>query len=76
MHRREWLDNMTISYINNHHYLLNELRLYFNGSEKYKQSLAKKISNIIIYELLEFTMNPNRMKSHMSIDDIKKYKII
>lgn len=64
----------TRSYFN-YENVLRELLLYFNGSEKYKQFLAKKISNIIMYELLERTMNPDRIRYFMSIDDIKKYNI-
>ena len=46
----------------NYKNVLLELKIYFNGSEKYKQFLAKKIKNIILNELLEYALNPNRIK--------------
>ena len=44
-------------------------------SEEYRKYLANKVSKMIYFELLEITLNPDRIRSHMSIDDLRRYGI-
>jgi hypothetical protein len=46
---------------------------FYLNTENYTKYLANKVSNDIREELLEIAMNPNRLESFMSIDEIKIY---
>lgn len=52
-----------------------KLPLVYIETEKYRKYNANKVTEQIREELLEIAMNPNRLSSFMSIDDLKKYKI-
>ena len=48
---------------------------FYIKSEEYRKYLANKVSKMIYFELLEITLNPDRIRSHMSIDDLRRYGI-
>ena len=50
-----------------------EIPNFYLSSEEYRKYLANKISKDIYYELQEIALNPNRIRSFLSIDEIKKY---
>jgi len=52
-----------------------KLPLLYIDTEIYKKYIANKVTKQIREELLEVSMNPNRLKSFMSIDEIKKYNL-
>jgi hypothetical protein len=52
-----------------------KLSIPIHFTEKYKKVLAHHTSNIIKEELLEISMNPERLKSFLSIDELRNWKI-
>ena len=50
-----------------------EIPNFYLSSEEYRKYLANKVSNDIYYELQEIALNPDRIRSFLSIDEIKKY---
>jgi len=50
-----------------------EIPNFYVCSEEYRKYLANKVSKDIYYELLEITLNPDRIRSFLSIDEIQKY---
>lgn len=53
-----------------------KLPLLYIETEKYRKYIANKVTEQIRTELLEISMNPNRLSSFMSIDELKRYNII
>ena len=61
--------------ISDNNYDVIKLPLLYIETEIYKKYIANKVTKQIRNELLEVTMNPNRLCSFMSIDEIKKYNL-
>ena len=52
-----------------------KLPLLYTETEIYRKYIANKFTEQIREDLLEIAMNPNRLSSFMSIDELKRYNI-
>jgi hypothetical protein len=53
-----------------------KLPLLYIETENYRKYNANKVTEQIREELIEIAMNPNRLSSFMSIDDLNRYNIV